>query len=177
MSQEKDAEDDLPDESSAKRRSSKANKKKGGDQKGSARKAAPWATEAKEAGVAAAGVGVETKSWPAPLQTDVQQAATASSMSAAAATAAVKALFMSKFGNLSVGGSGEGDDVFRSMDAECLHASKQGEAASSIVFCRRRVLGLAHFTHTNGEPTNMQSHLFAPCGHLCVCSTCLFLSV
>ena len=32
LSQEKDDEDDLPDESSAKRRSSKVNKKKGGDQ-------------------------------------------------------------------------------------------------------------------------------------------------
>ena len=79
----------------------------------------------------AAGVCVEAESWPAPLQTDVQQAA--SIMSAAAATAEAEALFMSKFGNLSVGGgaaetgmgaeagsaSGEGDDVFKSMDAEC----------------------------------------------------------
>ena len=75
--------------------------------------------------------GVEAKSWPAPLQADVQQAA--SIMSAAAATAEAEALFMSKFGNLSVGGgggetdtgveagsaSGEADDVFKSMDAEC----------------------------------------------------------
>ena len=93
---------------------------------------APWATEATETGAVAAGVGVEAKSWPAPLQADVQQAAT-SIMSAAAATAEAEALFMSKFGNLSVGGgeaetdtgaeagsgSGEGDDVFKSMDAEC----------------------------------------------------------
>ncbi len=76
-------------------------------------------------------MGVEAKSWPAPLQADVQQAA--SIKSAAAATAEAEALFMSKFGNLSVGGggaeadtgaeagsgSGEGDDVFKSMDAEC----------------------------------------------------------
>jgi ubiquitin len=132
LSQEKDAEDDLPDESSAKRRSSKANTKKGGDQGGSACKTAPWATEATEAGAAAAGVGLEAKSWPAPLQTDVQQAA--SIMSAAAATAEAEALFMSKFGNLSVGGGGaetdtgaeagsgpgQGDDVFKSMDSECI---------------------------------------------------------
>jgi ubiquitin C len=131
LSQQKDDEDDLPDESSAKRRSSKANKKKGGDQGAGACKTAPWATEAKEAGAVAAGVGVEAKSWPAPLQADVQQAA--SIKSAAAATAEAEALFMSKFGNLSVGGggaeadtgaeagsgSGEGDDVFKSMDAEC----------------------------------------------------------
>jgi hypothetical protein len=131
VSQEKDYKDDLPGESSAKRRSSKANKKKGGDQGAGACKTAPWATEAKEAGAVAAGVGVEAKSWPAPLQADVQQAA--SIKSAAAATAEAEALFMSKFGNLSVGGggaeadtgaeagsgSGEGDDVFKSMDAEC----------------------------------------------------------
>ena len=56
-----------------------------------------------------------------------------STMCAAAATAEAEALFMSKFGNLSVGGGGaetdtgpqaasasaEGDDVFKSMDAEC----------------------------------------------------------
>jgi ubiquitin C len=131
LSQEKDAEDDLPDESSAKRRSSKANKKRGGYQEASAFKTAPWATEAKEAGAVAAGVGVEAKSWPAHLQAGVQQAA--SIMSAAAATAKAEALFMSKFGNLSVEGGGaethtgaeagsgydEGDDVFKSMDAEC----------------------------------------------------------
>jgi hypothetical protein len=73
-------------------------------------------------------------------------------MSAAAATAETEALFMSKFGNLSVGGGGadsaetdtgaeagsgsaENDDVFICMDAECLHARKQGEEASSSVFC------------------------------------------
>ena len=118
--------EDLPDESSAKRRSSKANKKKEGDQGAIDCKTAPWATEATEAGAVAAGVGVEAKSWPAPLQADVQHAARI--MSAAEA----EALFMSKFGNLSVGGgggetdtgtetgsaSGEGD-VFKSMDAEC----------------------------------------------------------
>ena len=111
-------------------------------------------------------MGVKAKSWPAPLRAGVQQAA--SIMSAAAATAEAEALFMSKFGNLSVGrgggetdtgsetgsASGEVDDVFKSMDAEyCLHAGKQGEAASSSVFCRRLELRLAQFTHTNGEPT------------------------
>jgi hypothetical protein len=127
LSQGKDDQDDLPDESSAKTRSSKANKKKGGDQGGSACKTAPWATAATEAGAVAAGVGVEAESWPAPLQAHVQQAARI--MSAAEA----EALFMSKFGNLSVGGgggetdtgaeagsgSGEGDNVFKSMDTEC----------------------------------------------------------
>jgi large subunit ribosomal protein L40e len=61
LSQEKEDEDDLPDKSSAKRRSSKANKKTGGDQGGRACKTAPWATEAKEAGAVAADVGVEAK--------------------------------------------------------------------------------------------------------------------
>ncbi len=74
---------------------------------------------------------MEAKSWPARLQADVQQAACI--MSAAAATAETEALFMSKFGNLSVGGGGaetdtgaqaasasaQGADVFKSMDAEC----------------------------------------------------------
>jgi ubiquitin len=135
LSQEKDDKDDLPDESSAKRRRSNANKKKGGDQGGSACKTAPWATEAKEAGAVAAGVGVEAKSWPAPLQADGQQAASIMSAAAstAAATAETEALFMSKFGNLTVGGgeaetdtaaqatssSAERDDVYKNMDAEC----------------------------------------------------------
>jgi ubiquitin C len=109
LSQEKDDEDDLPDESSAKRRSSKVNMKKRGDQGGSACKTAPWATEATEAGAVAAGVGVEAKSWPAPLQADVQQAARITS--AAAATAEAEALFMSKFGNLSVGQGGAETDT------------------------------------------------------------------
>ena len=61
LSQEKDDQDDLPDESSAKRRGRKANKKKGGDQGGSACKTAAWPTEATEAGAVAAGVGVEAK--------------------------------------------------------------------------------------------------------------------
>ncbi len=73
LPQEKDDQDDLPDESSVKRRISKANKKKGGAQGAGACKTAPWATEAKEAGAVAAGVGLEAKSWTAPLQTDVQQ--------------------------------------------------------------------------------------------------------
>ena len=142
LSQEKDHEDDLPDESSGKTRSSKANKKRGGDQGASACKTA-WATEAKQAGAVAGGVGVEAKSWPAPLQADVQQAARIMS------AVETEALFMSKFGNLSVGGgetdtgaeavsgSGEGDDVFKSMDAECtvcMHKSKvrQHQVAYSV---------------------------------------------
>jgi hypothetical protein len=74
--------------------------------------------------------GVEATSCPPPLLADVQQAA---SMSAAAAPAEAASLFMSKFGNLSVGGGGtetdtgveagsgsdEADDVFKGMDAEC----------------------------------------------------------
>ena len=123
LSQEKDDEDDLPDESSAKRRSSKANKKRGGDQGGSACKTAPWATEAKEAGAVAAGVGVEAKSWPAPLQADVQQAARI--MSAAAATAEAEALFMSKFGNLSVGRGG----------AEADTGAEAGSGSGRVMMC------------------------------------------
>jgi hypothetical protein len=59
-------------------------------------------------------------------------AAADSSMSAAEASAEAASMFMSKFGNLSVGGggetdtgveagsgSGEADDVFKSMDAAC----------------------------------------------------------
>jgi len=59
-------EEEQQSESSDKRRSSKANKKKGGGV--SACKTAPWVTEATEGGAVAAGVGVEAKSWPAPLQ-------------------------------------------------------------------------------------------------------------
>ena len=65
-----------------------------------------------------AGVAVEATSRPAPLQAAVQQAASQ-------ATGLAEELFMSKFGNLSVGGggaetdtvaeagrdSGEGDDL------------------------------------------------------------------
>jgi ubiquitin C len=73
--EEREGEEEEERKQSDKRRSSKSNKKKGGDQGGSACKTAPWATEAKEAGEVAAGVCVEAKSWPAPLQADVQQAA------------------------------------------------------------------------------------------------------
>jgi hypothetical protein len=72
---------------------------------------------------------VGAASCPPPLQPDVGQAAS-SSVSAAAASAEAASLFMSKFGNLSVGGGGgetdtgveagcASDDVFKSMDAEC----------------------------------------------------------
>ena len=114
---------------------------------------------------------MEAASWPPTLQADVGQAA----MSAAAASAEAASQFMSKFGDLSVGGggretdtgveagsaSGEADDVFKSMDAEskvCMQKN-QGEALSSV-FCRRLVRRLAHFTDTNGEPT---------CSHICFC--------
>ena len=40
-----------------------------------------------------------------------------------------------------------------------MHARNQGEALSSV-FCTRLVRRLAHFTHTNGEPT---------CSHICFC--------
>ncbi len=59
LSQQKDTEDRLPDESSDERTSSKAHKKKGEDQGGSACKTEPWATGANEAGAVAAGVGVK----------------------------------------------------------------------------------------------------------------------
>ena len=96
-------------------------------------------------GMSRQGVGVEAESWPAPPQAHVQQAARI--MSAAEA----EALFMSKFGNLSVGrggaetgtgaeagsGCGEDDDVFKSMEAECtvcMQESKvrQHQAAYSV---------------------------------------------
>jgi hypothetical protein len=65
-------------------------------------------------------------------------------MSAAAATAVAEALFMSKFGNLSVGGGGadsaetdtgaeagsgsaENDDVCKCMDAECTVCMQESE--------------------------------------------------
>ncbi len=95
LSQEKDDNDGLPDESPAKRKS-KSKKEKAADQGSSASKAAPWVTEAKEAGEAAAGVGVEAKSWPSPLQADVEQAPSLM-MSGAAATCEGEKLFMAKF--------------------------------------------------------------------------------
>ena len=54
-------DDGLPDGSSAKGKS-KSKKKQAGNQDASASETAPWATEAKEAGEAAGGVGVEAKS-------------------------------------------------------------------------------------------------------------------
>ncbi len=49
----------------------------------------------------------------------------------------------------------------------CLHARMQGEAASSSVFCRRLVLRLAQFTHTNGVLTC--SRIFLCRVGTCVC--------
>ncbi len=51
-----------------------------------------------------------------------------------------------------------------------LSACKQGETASSSVFCRRHVLRLAHFTHTNGEPAAVAFFFFAVLAPVCVCS-------
>ena len=68
------------------------------DQGVSASKTAPLATEAKEAGEAAAGLGVEAKSWSPPLQSDVEQAA--GLMSGAPVTSEGEKLLMTKF-NLS----------------------------------------------------------------------------
>jgi hypothetical protein len=96
LSQQKDTEDHLPDESSDERTSSKAHKKKGEDQGGSACKTEPWATGAKEAGAVAAGVGVKFGN----LSVGGGEAETVTGAEAGS-------------------GSGEGDDVFKSMDAEC----------------------------------------------------------
>jgi hypothetical protein len=123
-------------------------------------KTVPWATEEKEAGTVAA-----AKSWPPPLQADVQQAAVL--IYGAAATDEAETLFCPSLSTCRLE-EGEhrqtrgqrlvvthGEDVFKSMDAECTcrHARKQGEAASRNVSCRRLVLRLAHFTHTDGEAT------------------------
>ncbi len=106
LSEEKDDDDGLPNESPAKRKS-KSKGKKAGDQGASASHTAPWATEAKEACAAAAGGGVEAKSWPPPLQADVEQAASLV-MSGAAATCEGKKLFMAKF-NLSPSDTSSGE--------------------------------------------------------------------
>jgi hypothetical protein len=83
LSPEKDNDDGLPDESPSKRKSKPIEKQKAGNQGAIASKAAPRATEAKEAGAAVAGVGVEAKSWPPPLLADVEQAARLRSNAAA----------------------------------------------------------------------------------------------
>jgi len=91
----------------------------------------------------------KTAKVPAPLQADVEQAA--SIVFAAAATSEAykaEALFMSKFGNLSVGGgggetdtgaeagsaSGEGDDVFKSMDAECIVCMQESKVSHQVAY-------------------------------------------
>jgi hypothetical protein len=94
----------------------KANKKKGGDQGSGACKTVPWVTEAKEAGAVC--VGVEAKTWSAPMQVDVQQAV--SIKSAVAATVETEVLFMSKFSNLSVGGGKEETDTKHGHRVYCL---------------------------------------------------------
>jgi hypothetical protein len=67
------------------RKRSSPKKKKQGNQGASASHKAPWAEEAKEAGAAAADVGVEAKSWPPPLQADVEKAPSIMLSAAAAA--------------------------------------------------------------------------------------------
>jgi hypothetical protein len=71
--QEKDDDDGLADGSLIKKKN-KSKDNKPGHQDASASETAPWTTEAKEAGAAAAGVVVKTKSWPSPLQADVKKA-------------------------------------------------------------------------------------------------------
>jgi len=111
------------------------------------------AKQAREAGAPAAGVGVEAGSWPSPLQANVEVAAI--TMSAAAAEAEL--LFMSKFNfssgeagekeaGVEAGASGVGENVFESIDTECK-------------VCMHAP----------------KSHLFVPCGHMCVCSSCASL--
>jgi hypothetical protein len=69
-------------------------------------------------------------------------------MSAAAASAEAASLFMSKFGNLSVAGgggetntggeagsaSGEADDVFKSMDAECKVCMQEIKVSHQVAY-------------------------------------------
>jgi hypothetical protein len=72
----------------------------------SACKTVSWVTDVKESGVVTVGLTVEAKSWSVPLRTDVQQTAVkcpANIMSDASVTTETEVLFMSKFGNLSVG--------------------------------------------------------------------------
>ncbi len=91
--------------------------------------------------------GVEAGSWSTPLQADVGKAACPGhSVSAAPASAEAESLFMSKFGNLSVGGgggrdrtgveagsvSGEVDDVFKSMDTECKVCMQKNKVRSQV---------------------------------------------
>ena len=91
LSQEKD-DDVLPDASFSKKKN-KSKKKKPGRQGDSDSQTAPWVTETKEVGGAAAsGVGVEDKSWYPPLQVDVEKAPNIIS-----ADAVGEAIFMVRF--------------------------------------------------------------------------------
>jgi hypothetical protein len=128
--------------------------KKAGDQGASASKPALRAKQANEAGVAAAGAGVEARSWSPPLQADVEQAA----ITMSAASAAAELLFMSKF-NFSPGrGAGEIDKV---VEAGASGASEESEDAFESIETECKVCMHAP-----------KSHLFVPCGHMCVCSSC-----
>ncbi len=137
----------------------------------------------------------KTAKVPAPLQADVEQAASnvlaaASNVLAAAATSEAykaEALFMSKFGNLSVGGgggetdtgaeagsaSGEGDDVFKSMDAECKVCMQESKVSHQVAYSAVR--RLAQFTHTNGEPTCSRTCLRLVDTSVCVATVPLLL--
>jgi large subunit ribosomal protein L40e len=89
--------------------------------------------EEKAAGAPAAASQKKKQAKTAKERRLVAEGQGLSIMSAAAASAEAASLFMSKFGNLSVGGGGaetdtgaeagsgpgEGDDVFKSMDVEC----------------------------------------------------------
>ncbi len=91
-------------------------------------------------------MGAEATAWSPPLQADVEQAAKLSIMSAAAAAAKAEALFMSKFGNLSVeggggerdteveAGSGEDCDVFKRMDAECKVCMEENKVSRQVAY-------------------------------------------
>jgi hypothetical protein len=146
------------------RKKNKSNKKKTGHQGASAAKTAPWDTDATEAGARAASGRVEANACPfppppPPLEADVEQAVSRTSgISAASGAAGAEPVFMAKLspggrdgqtdGGVEAGScyssaSGEGGDVFESINTECkvcMHAPK--------------------------------SHLFVPCGHMCVCSSC-----
>jgi hypothetical protein len=64
------------------------------------------------------------------------------------------------------------DDRFTNMDTECkvcLHSQRVRRQVFSSFY--KFVFKISYLTHTHGG-INMQSHLFVPCGHVCVCSGC-----
>ena len=66
-------------------------------------------------------------------------------------------------------------DLFTSIDTECkvcLHSQRvRHQVFSSLYEFFFKYCQMSYLTHTNGD-INMQSHLFGPCGHVCVCSGC-----